>query len=77
MLFDFLNAVMAGIASGVVVHYICKWLDSFYKSNQPNVRINGIMQKALRTGTSQGFCATMSFDFFLITLYHISNKIQD
>ena len=28
MLFDFFIAVMAGIVSGVAVHYICKWLDS-------------------------------------------------
>lgn len=43
---DFLVSVMAGIISGVAVHYICKWLDSYKtknKSNQPIADIGTIM----------------------------------
>ena len=33
---DFLVSVMAGIISGVAVHYICKWLDSYKTKNKSN-----------------------------------------
>ena len=71
MLFDFFIAVMAGIVSGVAVHYICKWLDSQLKSNQPRISI--IMQKSLEKpfNSSRGlFFATMlliSIYMFIIT----------
>ena len=33
---EFLIAIMAGFVSGLMVHYFCKWLDSYKTKNKSN-----------------------------------------